>query len=68
VAPGPVLTDLVSADNIETDYADLLGLTRAERRIGTAHDIADIILLLVNEKGRWITGQYVSASGGITGQ
>jgi NAD(P)-dependent dehydrogenase (short-subunit alcohol dehydrogenase family) len=58
----------VSADNIETDYADLLGLTRAERRIGTAYDIADIILLLVNEKGRWITGQYVSASGGITGQ
>lgn len=68
MAPGPVLTDLVSADNIETDYADLLGLTRAERRIGTAYDIADIILLLVNEKGRWITGQYVSASGGITGQ
>jgi NAD(P)-dependent dehydrogenase (short-subunit alcohol dehydrogenase family) len=68
VAPGPVQTDLVSADDVETEYADLLGLTRAEKRIGTPQDIADIVLLVVQERARWMTGQFISASGGITGQ
>lgn len=45
-----------------------MGLTRAEERIGTTEDIADVVLLLASEKSRWITGQFVSASGGITGQ
>jgi NAD(P)-dependent dehydrogenase (short-subunit alcohol dehydrogenase family) len=62
------LTDLVSAGQVETEYGDILGLTRAEKRIGTPQDIADIVLLVVNEKGRWITGQHISASGGVTGQ
>jgi NAD(P)-dependent dehydrogenase (short-subunit alcohol dehydrogenase family) len=42
-------------------------MTRAAARIGTTEDIADMVLLLVSEKARWITGQYISA-GGITGQ
>lgn len=45
----------------------LLGLTRAEGRIGTVEDIADAVLLLCREESRWITGQVISASGGITG-
>ncbi|OAL32758.1 hypothetical protein AYO22_00232 [Fonsecaea multimorphosa] len=45
----------------------LVPLTRAEERIGTAEDIGDAVLLLTSEKSRWITGQYISASGGITG-
>ncbi len=47
------------------DY--LVSLTRAEERVGTVEDIADAVLLLVQEKSRWITGQYISLSGGITG-
>ena len=47
------------------DY--LLSLTRVEDRVGTVEDIADTVSLLVSEKGRWITGQLISASGGITG-
>jgi NAD(P)-dependent dehydrogenase (short-subunit alcohol dehydrogenase family) len=68
IAPGPVLTDLVSVEDMEASYSELLGLTRAANRIGTTQDIADAVLLIVNEKGRWITGQFISASGGITGQ
>ena len=68
VAPGPVLTDLVPAGDLETSYGDLLDLTRAERRVGAPEDIADVVLLLAQERARWITGQVVSASGGITGQ
>jgi len=69
VAPGPVDTDLNSGgEKMEATGAVLVPMTRAADRIGTGADIADTILLLVSEKGRWITGQYISASGGITGQ
>lgn len=47
---------------METEVA----LTRAEHRPGTPADIGDAVLLLVNEKSRWITGQYIGVSGGIT--
>lgn len=47
---------------METEIA----LTRAENRAGTTADIGDAVLLIVNEKSRWITGQYISVSGGVT--
>ena len=43
-----------------------LALTRAENRPGTIQDIGDAVLLLASEKSRWITGQYVGVSGGVT--
>ncbi|KUL89730.1 hypothetical protein ZTR_00410 [Talaromyces verruculosus] len=68
VAPGPVMTD---ASKIQESTGEVLpaiiGLTRAADRLGTSEDVADAVLLLVSEKSRWITGQYVSASGGMTG-
>ncbi|GAM33794.1 hypothetical protein TCE0_013r00954 [Talaromyces pinophilus] len=68
VAPGPVMTD-ASKIQESTDEAipAIIGLTRAADRLGTSEDVADAVLLLVSEKSRWITGQYVSASGGMTG-
>lgn len=41
--------------------------TRAEGRIGTVEDVADAALLLVSEKSRWLTAQWISVSGGVTG-
>jgi NAD(P)-dependent dehydrogenase (short-subunit alcohol dehydrogenase family) len=41
--------------------------TRAGNRLGTVEDLADATLLLVSEKSRWITAQWISVSGGITG-
>jgi NAD(P)-dependent dehydrogenase (short-subunit alcohol dehydrogenase family) len=58
----------VKIEDAETAYASLLDLVRAERRFGTPEDIADIVLLVAQEKSRWLTGQYISASGGSTGQ
>ena len=46
--------------------AQEIALTRAANRAGTPADIGDAVLLLVNEKSRWITGQYISVSGGVT--
>ncbi len=48
-------------------HARLVPLTRAEEREGRTEDIADAVLLLTSEKSRWITGQTISVSGGITG-
>ena len=68
VAPGPVLTDMAPGADYEAAHKELLDATRAERRMGHVEDIADIVLLVAQEKSRWVTGQYISASGGITGQ
>ena len=67
--PGPVITDQAPQEVPEvkgfTEW--LVSLTRAEARVGTVEDIADATLLLVSERSRWITGQVISVSGGITG-
>ena len=68
IAPGRVITDLVPVEDAGAAYSDLLDLTRAAERVGTTQDIADAVLLIVSEKSQWITGQYLSVSGGITGQ
>jgi NAD(P)-dependent dehydrogenase (short-subunit alcohol dehydrogenase family) len=68
VSPGPVLTDSLPPVPAAKALADhLVSLTRAEERVGTVEDISDAVLLLVSEKSRWITGQNISVSGGITG-
>lgn len=42
-------------------------MTRVEDRVGTMEDVTEAVLFLASEKSRWITGQYISVSGGITG-
>ncbi|KAK8038441.1 hypothetical protein PG993_006852 [Apiospora rasikravindrae] len=72
VGPGPVLTDLAKPvlqpdGNAGSFQESLVSRTRAAARVGTVEDIADAVLLLVSEKSRWITAQWISVSGGITG-
>ncbi|KAJ5112875.1 hypothetical protein N7456_001409 [Penicillium angulare] len=67
VAPGPVDTDALPKDVAAKVHGFLVPMTRVEERAGTQEDIADAVLLLVSEKSRWITGQVISVSGGITG-
>jgi len=45
----------------------LVGLTRLESRMGLSREVADVVLFLTSPLSRWVTGQYISASGGITG-
>ncbi|KAF5620716.1 3-oxoacyl-reductase [Fusarium sp. NRRL 25303] len=61
VAPGPVLTDAIPAAIADEFQRPSIEMTRAANRAGTATDIADAVLLLVSEKARWITGQYISS-------
>jgi NAD(P)-dependent dehydrogenase (short-subunit alcohol dehydrogenase family) len=73
IAPGPVPTDaskpfLENPDGSPTDMQIAMhAMTRAAARLGSTADIADAVLLLVSEKSRWITAQWISLSGGITG-
>ncbi|OAA72323.1 NAD(P)-binding domain protein [Cordyceps fumosorosea ARSEF 2679] len=60
IAPGPVLTDLYPKGHEQALMETEIALTRAEDRAGTPADIGDAVLLLVNERARWITGQYIS--------
>ena len=73
VAPGPVATDRLPPDPendqmMQKAMAVMIEVTRAADRMGTVEDISDTTLLLVSEKARWITGQHIDTSGGITGQ
>jgi NAD(P)-dependent dehydrogenase (short-subunit alcohol dehydrogenase family) len=55
-------------DGTPTDMVtSMIAQTRAEHRVGTVQDMADAALLLVSEKSRWITAQWISISGGLTG-
>lgn len=45
----------------------IIDVTRAADRMGRVEDVADAVLLLAQEKSRWITGQFIDTSGGITG-
>ncbi|KAG5972388.1 hypothetical protein E4U55_000832 [Claviceps digitariae] len=66
VAPGPVFTDLLPEMLKGPIAQNQIDLTKAAHRAGTPEEIADAVLLLVNEKARWITGQSISVSGGVT--
>lgn len=68
VAPGPVKTEMIRGAEESPPIKAMLNTTRAEERFGNVEDVADAVLLLASEKSRWITGQYISVSGGITGQ
>jgi len=69
LAPGPIPTDssrpfLENPDGVGSVLAKM---ARAANRLGTVEDMADAALLLVSEKSRWITAQWISVSGGVTG-
>lgn len=67
VAPGFTDTGILDDETMDAFNKILTPLTRVDERPGQPEDVADVILLLCSEKSRWVTGQYISASGGITG-
>ncbi|KAF5594114.1 NAD(P)-binding domain protein [Fusarium subglutinans] len=66
VAPGPVRTEFYPKGQEDELMKEEVDITRAADRPGTPEDIGDAVLLLVQEKSRWITGQYIGVNGGVT--
>jgi 3-oxoacyl-[acyl-carrier protein] reductase len=59
VGPGPIQTGWMSK---EVEKAQAKG--NPLRRIGTPEDVADVIVFLASEQGRWLTGQRLFVGGG----
>lgn len=64
VSPGPVDTELFRAGKTKEDIQRMAAMA-ALGRIGEVDDIAQIVLFLVSEESRWVTGQNIGANGGM---
>ncbi|KAI1412060.1 NAD(P)-binding protein [Hypoxylon sp. FL1857] len=64
IAPGLTKTEIVPPDD-HPEVHRMLGMTRLEGRMGTVEEIADAVLLVASPLSGWITGQYISVSGGV---
>lgn len=64
VSPGPVDTELFRAGKTEEDIKRMTAMASLGR-IGEIDDIAQIVLFLVSDEARWVTGQDIGANGGM---
>jgi len=65
VAPGPVETDMAKAVLGPEVQKSLIARTPLGR-IGQPEDIADAVAFLASDDARWVTGQTIHVSGGIS--
>lgn len=64
VNPGPVQSDMLA--NIPADLVALQKRTTPmQHRLGEVDDVAQIVAWLASDDSRWVTGQTISASGGL---
>lgn len=63
IAPGAIATARTAAetDDYERSWAELTPL----QRVGTPQDVANTVLLLVDDKAGFITGQTINVDGGL---
>jgi 3-oxoacyl-[acyl-carrier protein] reductase len=65
VSPGATDTEMFrTANPAEETHQQIAGLT-ALGRLGQPADVADVVVLLVSEDARWLTGQNIRACGGL---
>ncbi len=62
VAPGPILTHHLEAAGAEAQR--LAGLSTPMRRIGTASEVAQVVLWLCSESSSFVTGAVIPVDGG----
>lgn len=65
VAPGPVATDLMNSVMTEELKAGMVARTPLGR-IGETPDVADAVAFLASDDARWITGETIRTSGGMS--
>lgn len=64
VLPGPVDTELFRSGKTAADIERMAAMA-ALGRLGSTDDIAQVVLFLVSDKARWVTGQDIGVNGGI---
>lgn len=65
VSPGATDTDLLRGTNSEEALRSVAGVTPLGR-LGQPADVADVVAFLTGPDGRWLTGQNIRATGGLT--
>ncbi|GID28422.1 SDR family oxidoreductase [Paractinoplanes brasiliensis] len=65
VSPGATDTDTLRAANPPAALEAAAGMT-ALGRLGRPDDVAAVVTFLASDEGRWITGQNVRATGGLS--
>lgn len=64
VAPGATRTEVNGAIFTPELEAFIASMT-AQKRLGQADDVADVVAFLASDDARWVTGQVLDASGGL---
>lgn len=64
ISPGPVNTELFRTGKSEETIKRMASMSFMGR-IGKPEDIAGVVLFLVSDDAGWVTGQNISASGGL---
>ncbi|MBP6059116.1 MAG: SDR family oxidoreductase [Nitrosomonas sp.] len=64
VSPGPIDTELFRTGKTAADIERMAAMA-ALGRIGEVDDIAQVVLFLVSDEARWVTGQDIGVNGGI---
>lgn len=65
IAPGLTATDFTAQTRQHADAVQAVAAHTALGRIGEVEDIAGVAAWLASDDARWVTGQYIEASGGI---
>lgn len=63
IAPGAISTDRTSQET--DDYSNAWSALTPLRRVGTPDDVANAVLLLIDDKASFITGQTIGVDGGL---
>jgi NAD(P)-dependent dehydrogenase (short-subunit alcohol dehydrogenase family) len=64
VAPGCTETPMFAAVDVVPDYRETVSERTALGRVGSAHEVAEAILALIQLD--WVTGEILTADGGLT--
>jgi NAD(P)-dependent dehydrogenase (short-subunit alcohol dehydrogenase family) len=69
LGPGPIPTDGVAANMLDTDSSDAFSSIVDKvplRRLGTPYDISPTVVFLCSPAGSWITGGNIVVDGGLS--
>ncbi len=66
IAPGAVATDFITALREKPGWDEATAKHTPMGRLGKPEDIAGAVMMLLGDDARWVTGQIIEASGGLS--
>lgn len=64
VRPGTTATDMNKDWLANPEAHEVAAAISAFGRVGTTEEVADVVVFVASEEARWITGQFIDATGG----